>query len=236
MSILEHLYTSKITPMSSALAKTYFGFSHIGICYLAFRDDFIDQGDESNRFSKPITVLTLCIFIIGLLINLYTTALIAGRLWWTSRQVQRRVTGLGEPPNRLYTNIIYAVIESGALYTVACLATLICGSITRNAFATFEYIDAMLAGIIPTLLLLHLNKNKLLERQSEGAAPVNTTIRFSPMVLLAMNGTGPPNAEDARDSKYNGGEDPEHQAYELDSIKSGHSEQEDSQDRGNAEL
>ncbi|KAG8860554.1 hypothetical protein FRB96_003808 [Tulasnella sp. 330] len=184
-----------------------------------------------------MTLLTLCIFIIGLLINLYTTGLIAGRLWWTSRQVQRSVTSLGEPPNRLYTNVIYAVIESGALYTVASLATLIIGTLIPNAFATFMYIDAMLVGIIPTLLvlLLHLNKNRILEGQSSGA-PIATTIRFSPMVLSEMTGTGAPDVEDVNDDKYNGGEDPEHQGYELGSMRSRRSEHGDPQTRDDVEL
>ncbi|KAG8987189.1 hypothetical protein FRB94_010094 [Tulasnella sp. JGI-2019a] len=191
------------------------------ICALAFRFDLVDT--DKPYPTKIMTMLTGASLIVGLLINIYTTSFIVGRLWWTSRQVQQVSSFAENPDSRyIYRQIVRAVVESGTLYTVVNLATLIVGSSVTNAFVIFAYVDAMIVGITPTLLVLLLHKNMVKARERKSSAVVvSTGIRFSPMVQSSATGAQVDidTPEEESEDKYDGGEVLGDQSYQLHSIQ-----------------
>jgi len=110
-------------------------------------------------------------------VNVYTTFLIIGRLWWTGRQVQR--FGNGTEKN-WYVKVIRAIVESGLPCTATILAFIIVPATSPlGAEVILIYMGPMLIGIAPTLLVLQLHITRL--RRNQSSERTVTTIRFAPV-------------------------------------------------------
>ena len=82
-------------------------------------------------FLGPYKAWTSTVLFMTLIYNWIVTALIVGRLWWADRRLKANYTA-GAPPKD-YIKIIIALVESGALYSIALGAFLLaylCGNVS----------------------------------------------------------------------------------------------------------
>jgi len=143
----------------------------VAISFRVFRSDLWPQDDGNT--SKLMYVDTS----LGLFMNVYTTSLVIGQLWWTGRQVQRFSDGTEK---NWYLKIIRAILESGSPCTATILALVITPACSPpGAVVILTYMGPMLIGITPTLLVLQLHITRLKRNQSGGRQTVFTTIRFA---------------------------------------------------------
>jgi len=145
--------------------------------------------EEGGPHYVLVEVLSLCCLLLGLITNCYTTSLIVGRLWWTGRQVQLMDDLIVRDQKNWYSSIIRAIVESGALYTMAILTTIIISASVPGSAEIFGYTDAMIAGIAPTLLVMQLHITRFKVRDRDGpamrkSAAVSTVIQFRQTDLL----------------------------------------------------
>ncbi|KAJ7267466.1 hypothetical protein C8J57DRAFT_1327780 [Mycena rebaudengoi] len=109
--------------------------------------------DEVQSWSITFSVLTLAT-------NFISTGLIAGRIWYHARQLRNIMGTVGHSgTSKRYQSIIALVIESGLLYSLAWLITIILNVAGSAAIVVTVDMIAQLTGIIPTLIvLLIINK------------------------------------------------------------------------------
>ncbi|KAG8994121.1 hypothetical protein FRB94_010092 [Tulasnella sp. JGI-2019a] len=180
-----------IAPIIGILA---YGSCSIFLCSRAFQSAYLNRDDHDYQVT---TVLMFSTLALGVLTNLYTTVMIVGRLWWTGRQVQL-VGTIVDTPKNWYTNIILAMAESGAMYTIAGLATIITSAAVSNAFIIFACADAIIVGIVPTLLVLLLHVNMVKEKRRNAVTEASGTgFQFSHRARSSSKGED--NDTDARD-------------------------------------
>jgi len=86
------------------------------------------------------------------------TSLLAGRIWYMNRQLRKVMhTAAAGAPN--YTGVMGLLIESGALYTLTMIITLILDSVGSIALPILLDLEIPLIGILPTMIviLVHFN-------------------------------------------------------------------------------
>ncbi|KAG9007641.1 hypothetical protein FRB94_014159 [Tulasnella sp. JGI-2019a] len=114
-----------------------------------------------------------------LLYTLYTTVLIAGRLWWAGRE-SRKFGSLEDARGNRYQGAITALVQSGVLYLITMLLML-SALLTTNivTISVVIEISASVNGILATLLVLQLNlyQEHTLKSDADGA-PLTTGATF----------------------------------------------------------
>ncbi|KAG8980902.1 hypothetical protein FRB93_008881 [Tulasnella sp. JGI-2019a] len=109
---------------------------------------------NADTYLNTSSNLTIVVIVCTLLMNLLTTSLIAGRLWWINRQVQH----VSNKRSSRYRKVMAAIIESGSLYTLTMLILIILyGAGSVNGVYLAAYIVPMVIGIFPTLIVLQVN-------------------------------------------------------------------------------
>ncbi|KAG9006689.1 hypothetical protein FRB94_014154 [Tulasnella sp. JGI-2019a] len=127
----------------------------------------------------PLNVGELCTIF---LYTFYTTALIAGRLWWVGREVNK-FTSPEEAKKNRYVGAIAALVQSGVIYLTMVILLLI-AVLTMNdtMMVVLNPISAIINGISSTLLVLQLNmfQEYTVQRNMDGP-PLTTgaSIKFA---------------------------------------------------------
>lgn len=109
----------------------------------------------ADSSTKPLGTATFCI---SLGANVIVSGLIAGRLWWISRQTSKLITHGRHGTHEA----LRLVIESGLAITTAKIIEFICYQIAfanhRSVEAIYTVFQAMpqIFGIIPTLIPLSI--------------------------------------------------------------------------------
>ncbi|KAG8878387.1 hypothetical protein FRB97_002550 [Tulasnella sp. 331] len=87
----------------------------------------------------------------------YVTILVAGRLWWIGRKMNQ-VESLEQVRETRYQGAIKALVQSGSLYTIVNVLSVIASAKENTAMLTvMSNITSTIAGISATLLVLQLN-------------------------------------------------------------------------------
>ncbi|KIJ35026.1 hypothetical protein M422DRAFT_212789 [Sphaerobolus stellatus SS14] len=106
-----------------------------------------------NVFALNIAEWGTALFSLSLATNIVVTSLIAGRIWWISRQTQAHV---GRKHRQKYNNAVAIILESGAIYSVSQMTLLILYCVKTNAvFIVYDAL-AQIMGIVPTLIIVRV--------------------------------------------------------------------------------
>ncbi|KAL1735476.1 hypothetical protein EV714DRAFT_243528 [Schizophyllum commune] len=118
--------------------------------------------ETSNIFAGPLTSSNVMFCVCTLVINLMSTLLIAGRIWWVRRSVQYLNGDARDAVNSLVT----VLLESAAFYTAVLIMHIVFLSI--NSLLNFICIDieTPVIGIVFSFIII---------RVSEGTAHGNTS-------------------------------------------------------------
>ncbi|KAK7440809.1 hypothetical protein VKT23_016887 [Stygiomarasmius scandens] len=108
-----------------------------------------------------------------ILTNLLSTGLIAGRIWYHNRLMER---AMGNPAmTRKYQTILLTFLESGALYSLAWIILMILDLVGSAAIITILDIIAQLTGIVPTVIVLLISRSIDYASYSEQTYSLNST-------------------------------------------------------------
>ncbi|KIK57253.1 hypothetical protein GYMLUDRAFT_263303 [Collybiopsis luxurians FD-317 M1] len=105
--------------------------------------------------SSTATIMTITFMIVTLSVNALVTGLIAGRIWWISRKINASYGHKGT--QQKYRRAIAIILESGMLYPVLILITVIIGVIIPES-PTLSAILAEVVAIAPTLIIVRVAK------------------------------------------------------------------------------
>uniref|UniRef100_A0A0W0FWS9 Uncharacterized protein n=1 Tax=Moniliophthora roreri TaxID=221103 RepID=A0A0W0FWS9_MONRR len=143
-----------ILSVSSALFKVGQIIEEARISFLAAASQdigpLLDWGSFSNVTKAVVGSFSNILYILA---NFLLTLMIAGRIWWISRDTR---SSLGSEVGRKYKRAMAMVIESGLLYS-ASLVIHVAVTLSWNSIGfgldTFPTI-ALMVGIAPTLIFL----------------------------------------------------------------------------------
>lgn len=106
----------------------------------------------ADVFAFNIAQWGTALFAISLATNITVTSLIAGRIWWLSRET----AVLGVKHLRKYHRAIAIIIESGAIYSVSLLILLVLYCLQSNAqYIAYDALSQIM-GIVPTLIIVRV--------------------------------------------------------------------------------
>ncbi|KDQ54340.1 hypothetical protein JAAARDRAFT_196696 [Jaapia argillacea MUCL 33604] len=93
--------------------------------------------------------------------NVLTTALIASRIWWMTRDLR---SVLGGRATRKYRRVLTMIVEHGGIYTMSIVARLSLLYVFPDDFDSIpQVIESQLTGINPTLLIIMLGLEKSID-------------------------------------------------------------------------
>ncbi|GAW04157.1 hypothetical protein LENED_005932 [Lentinula edodes] len=104
-------------------------------------------------WTENATIMTLAFMIVNLVTNTLITGLIAGRIWWISRQISASYGRKGS--QNKYMKIVAIILESGVLYPVAILVALLIGELVVPNPSLFALLAEVVA-IAPTLIIVRV--------------------------------------------------------------------------------
>jgi hypothetical protein len=111
----------------------------------------VHPGD--NVFASNIAEWGTALFSLSLATNIIVTSLIAGRIWWLSRNIR---TYLGQRHQAKYYKAIGIIIESGAIYAISLLILLVLYTSKTNAqYIVYDALSQIM-GIVPTLIIVRI--------------------------------------------------------------------------------
>ncbi|OCH91913.1 hypothetical protein OBBRIDRAFT_487581 [Obba rivulosa] len=113
-------------------------------------------------------------------LNILTTSLIVYRIWIVSRDVRRYIAGQDK-----LTYIIRIIIESGALYSITALVTLLTAVSKSNADYIMGNALVQMTGICFNLIIIRFDQN-LADRNQ--VISVHTTSRSPPVTTVTSGG------------------------------------------------
>ncbi|KIK53076.1 hypothetical protein GYMLUDRAFT_250663 [Collybiopsis luxurians FD-317 M1] len=112
---------------------------------------------------------------INLLTNLTLTGLIAARLWWSSRSMQKYL-GYDSPHGRRTNNIVAMVLESGSIYPVALIACIIVLQLNKPFSVPVESVLTIIVGIAPTLIIVRVDLGISMKVTSGPSSDADSTV------------------------------------------------------------
>ncbi|KAF5366131.1 hypothetical protein D9757_010960 [Collybiopsis confluens] len=147
-------FTTVVVPITLVILSTASGYLVVWSMYQANNSTSSDFGDLFGpSVEKWAILLAVCI----ILTNIICTGMIAGRIWWHIRELQK-VLGVDGMPNR-YQAIFLGILESGALYLVAWIVAIILYLINESAIIPMLDIISQLSGIVPALIVILVSRN-----------------------------------------------------------------------------
>ncbi|KAG8925506.1 hypothetical protein FRC03_004639 [Tulasnella sp. 419] len=109
-------------------------------------------GDD--RYWRPLSAWTITALALTLFLNLLVTALIAGRLWYIGVKIDNDYGPVGSR----FRTIVFAVIESGAIYSSAiAVLMLVYAAGIQVAIYAATYILPQIVSIVPTMIVFQVN-------------------------------------------------------------------------------
>ncbi|KIK68407.1 hypothetical protein GYMLUDRAFT_35821 [Collybiopsis luxurians FD-317 M1] len=159
-----------IVPILLVILSTTSGYLVVWSMNQANKSASSNFGDLFGpEVEKWAILLAVCI----ILTNIICTGMIAGRIWWHNRELQKAM-GINGMPHR-YRTIFLGILESGALYLVAWIAAILLYLINESAIIPMLDIISQLSGIVPALIVILVSRNIDAATQHE---EVLTTINY----------------------------------------------------------
>ncbi|KAF5366583.1 hypothetical protein D9758_008937 [Tetrapyrgos nigripes] len=156
-----------IVPVIMLLGSTICGYAAV------YGFSTVTPGEDV--FVSAIADWGTALFSISLSTNITVTSLIAGRIWWVSRQTSQV---LGAKHSRKYSQALEIVIESGAIFAVTQLILLVLYVLRHNAqYIVFDSM-AQIMGIVPTLIIVRIGLGMSAEAHTNYGTTLNK-ISFS---------------------------------------------------------
>ncbi|KDQ58344.1 hypothetical protein JAAARDRAFT_665086 [Jaapia argillacea MUCL 33604] len=158
--ILQHHRWVVIFPALMALCTTALGFVNFWALYKIYL--LVDQFQQSSSPFPPDALLhigeldvssTSAFSALALATTFVVTSLIAGRIWWITRELTQ---SLGNRATRKYRKILAMIIESGCIFSLSLLAYLIAVYRAPNWDAMLFNVASQIAGIAPALIIVRV--------------------------------------------------------------------------------
>ncbi|KAA1470160.1 hypothetical protein DENSPDRAFT_879498 [Dentipellis sp. KUC8613] len=118
---------------------------------------WVEVGQIGGLFAEAAYALSLAT-------NIFTTVLIASRIWWMSRQSEK---AMGRAASVKYRDAIAMVVESGAVYSVSLLINLVVISTAKEYTNIVGCANNLLMSIAPTLIIVRAGMSKDFESVQE---------------------------------------------------------------------
>ncbi|KAG7086036.1 hypothetical protein E1B28_003557 [Marasmius oreades] len=124
--------------------------------------------------------------------NLLLTLLMAGRIWWITREI-REV--MGKPIVKRYHKLVAVILESGILYSTALLTSIAVNLALDPDDHGYLPIDLsvityQMSGIAPTLIIVRIAYRKMVETSIIEGGPIST-LHFAARSLEVQQGSKP---------------------------------------------
>ncbi|TFY59874.1 hypothetical protein EVG20_g7626 [Dentipellis fragilis] len=149
---------------------------------------------------RMASVFSTTSYALALSTTVITTALIAGRIWWTSRIFRRSSATSGG----IYKSAIAILIESGAIYSSGLIVALIVRQTTSKYWGIFSSSVSPLLGIAPTLIIVRVGLGHSFETTDASvvdSTPIPNTGPVSSAIVFAA-GHPHPHAEPAGETRF----------------------------------
>ncbi|TFY62832.1 hypothetical protein EVG20_g6554 [Dentipellis fragilis] len=126
------------------------------------RDTSPESGPPPTWFHllKMSTTFATASYALTLATTVVTTALIAARIWWTSRELGR---SLNRSSGSMYKSAIILIVESGALWSSGLIAALIVHHTALQYAPIAGFTLNILLGIAPTLIIVRVGLGHAIE-------------------------------------------------------------------------
>ncbi|KAG9006426.1 hypothetical protein FRB94_000664 [Tulasnella sp. JGI-2019a] len=147
--------------------------------------DFLSAARPNDlRYITLNLSLFIWVLAVSLAYTVYITVFIAGRLWWVGNATNNSLTLTPEEEKRnRYQGAINALVQSGVIYSVTMVVSIISVALLNTVMITvLGCIAAPLNGISATLLVLQLNMYQdQTKRDEDSKRPLSTgaSIQFA---------------------------------------------------------
>ncbi|KAJ3930581.1 MAG: hypothetical protein NXY57DRAFT_1062385 [Lentinula lateritia] len=105
---------------------------------------------DSVSIQVADTIISYAFLSVNLFTNLLLTGLIAGRIWWMDRAIQRSLTTANHETD--LNTMVAIILESGLLYPIALIICLVL-SVYEGTVETFSLLT-LIVGIAATLIIV----------------------------------------------------------------------------------
>ncbi|KAJ3999043.1 hypothetical protein F5050DRAFT_1710038 [Lentinula boryana] len=128
-----------------------------GILTFQLQDISSTSSNFGDLFGPTVEKWAILLAVCIVLTNLMCTGMIAGRIWWHNREIQKAL-GVNGMPHK-YRTIFYGVLESGALYLLAWIVAILLYLINTSAIIPMLDIISQLSGIVPALIVIIVSRS-----------------------------------------------------------------------------
>ncbi|KAJ3746625.1 hypothetical protein DFH05DRAFT_1486033 [Lentinula detonsa] len=143
-----------ILPIILVILSTTSGYL---VCWSMNTVDSSTSSDFGDLFGPTVEKWAILLAVCIILTNLICTGMIAGRIWWHNREIQKAM-GVNGMPHK-YRTIFYGVLESGALYLLAWIVAILLYLINTSAIIPMLDIISQLSGIVPALIVIIVSRS-----------------------------------------------------------------------------
>ncbi|KZT20644.1 hypothetical protein NEOLEDRAFT_833459 [Neolentinus lepideus HHB14362 ss-1] len=158
-------FRSVLFPIAMLVSVCLCGFTIMGIdiklYYLRLETPPSATGPPAIwlKLSDALTYLNIVYYATSVATNVYTSGLIAFRIWQVTREVRNIV---GHSHGKKFMNASLMIVESGAIYSACLLLAIIVEPISSvpNLSRIVDVIVFYASGIVPTLLVVLIGLNK----------------------------------------------------------------------------
>ncbi|KAE9405599.1 hypothetical protein BT96DRAFT_330319 [Gymnopus androsaceus JB14] len=143
-----------IIPIILVIISTTSGYL---VCWSMTLVDSTSSSDFGNLFGPAVEKWAILLAVCIVLTNIICTGMIAGRIWWHNRELQRAMGVRGMPQG--YRTFIYGILESGAIYLAAWIVAILLYLINTSAIIPMLDIISQLSGIVPGLIVILVSRS-----------------------------------------------------------------------------
>ncbi|KAA1472231.1 hypothetical protein DENSPDRAFT_838436 [Dentipellis sp. KUC8613] len=150
---------------------------------------------------RMASVFSTTSYALALSTTVLTTALIAGRIWWSSRILQRSSGTI----RGVYKSAITILVESGAIYSSGLIIALIVRQTTSKYWGIFSSSVSPLLGIAPTLIIVRVGMGRSFDTTDASvvdSTPIPKTGPVSSAIVFAAGRSRPPPTEPAIETHF----------------------------------
>ncbi|TRM70052.1 hypothetical protein BD626DRAFT_22802 [Schizophyllum amplum] len=132
-----------------------------------FLDTASKYGEGADPFEGQLLLSNVMFCVCTLVINLMSTVLIAGRIWW----VRRKVHFLSGDARDTVNSLVTVLLESAAFYTVVLVMHII--FLATDSLLNFICIDieTPIIGIVFSFIIIRVSEGKAHGNTSDGEPP-----------------------------------------------------------------
>ncbi|KAI9570750.1 hypothetical protein HD554DRAFT_310409 [Boletus coccyginus] len=112
----------------------------------------ISERPSVGQYGSVVPSLAISAWVLSITLNVFVTMAIAGRLWWMGQ----RTASLTSSRTNRYAFSVYAVIESGAIFSGANIIAVILYVLNNPGYATGVDVTSQLATLTPLLIVVQV--------------------------------------------------------------------------------